>query len=289
MNIFGTRENLESKSHLLTIMTTDISKLSNDKWLVTEVEEGFFHVQYNNPRTLNAYCEEDWREYQNILTTLDSDPSTKVIFISSAFAKAFSSGLNLKAATEVMKGKEEWSYASKRNFMFQHIREFQDAISVPARMRTPTIALLNGVCYGLALDIAAACSIRIATQDVKMSIREIKIGIVADIGSLQRMTNIVGNKSLMNQYALTGKIFGAQEAMNIGFISDIVQSFEEGLEYGRELGLSIAENPSWAIKGTKESIQFMADGGSVEQGLHNIAKYNSHYLVGGFPDEGPKL
>lgn len=270
-------------------MTIDISKLSNDKWIVTEVDEGFFHVQYNNPRTLNAYGEEEWREYQNILTTLDSDPSTKVIFISSAFSKAFSSGLNLKAATQILNGKEEWSYASRRNYMYQHIREFQDAISVPARMRTPTIALLNGVSYGLALDIAAACSIRIATKDVKMSIREIKIGIVADIGSLQRMTNIVGNKSLMNQYALTGQIFGAEEALNIGFISHIAQSFEEGLEYGRELGSSIAENPEWAIKGTKESIQFMSDGGSVEMGLQNIAKYNSHYLVGGLPDASSKL
>lgn len=270
-------------------MTSDISTLSSEKWVVTEVEEGFIHVQYNNPRTLNAYGEEEWREYQKILTTLDSDPATKVIFISSAFAKAFSSGLNLRAATQLLNGKEEWSYALRRNFMYQHIREFQDAISVPARMRTPTIALLNGVCYGLALDIAAACSIRIATNDVKMSIREIKIGIVADIGSLQRMTNIVGNKSLMNQYALTGQVFGAQEALNIGFISHIVQTFEQGLEYGRELGLSIAENPYWAIKGTKESIQFMTDGGSVELGLLNIAKYNSHYLVGGLPDATPKL
>lgn len=265
-------------------MTIDLETLNKDtKWIVTEIEDGFFHVQYNNPRTLNAFGEEEWRAYQTILTTLDSDPSTKVIFISSSFARAFSSGLNLKAATQILNGKEEWSFAARRNFMYQHIREFQDAISVPARIRTPTIALLNGVCYGLALDIAAACSIRIATEDVKMSIREIKIGIVADIGSLQRVTNLVGNKSLMNQYALTGQIFGAEEALRLGFISHVVPTFDAGIEYGRELGLSIAENPEWAIKGTKDCIQFMSDGGSVEQGLLQIANYNSLHLVGGLP------
>lgn len=267
-------------------MTIDKTALNKDpNWIVTEVEDGFYHVQYNNPKVLNAFAEEDWRQYHTILTTLDSEESTKIIFISSAFPKAFSSGLNLKAATQILNGKEEWSYATRRNFMYQHIREFQDAISTPARMRTPTIALLNGVCYGLALDIAAACSIRIATKDAKLSIREIQIGIVADMGSLQRMTSLVGNKSKMNQYALTGQVFGAEEALDIGFISEIVPTFEEGIEVGRELGLNISQHPQWAIKGTKDSIQFIADGGSVEQGLLNIANYNSHYLVGGLPSK----
>lgn len=265
-------------------MPADTLELTKDgKWIVTEVADGFFHVQYNNPRTLNAYSEEDWRRYQTILTTLDTDPNTKVVFISSAFAKAFSSGLNLKAIALILQGKENWSLAARKNYMYQHIREFQDAISTPARMKTPTIALLNGVSYGLALDIASACSIRIATEDVKMSIREIKLGIVADMGSLQRMTSLVGNKSLMNQYALTGQVFGAAEALKIGFISEIVPSFEAGIARGRDLGLSIAENPQWAIKGTKDCIQFMADGGSVEQGLLNVADYNAPYLLRGLP------
>lgn len=264
-------------------MPVDTAELSNDpRWIVTELDDGFFHVKYDNPSTLNAYGEQDWRRYHDIITALDADSSTRCILVSSAFPKAFSSGLNLKEASLILKGKEDWSYASKKNYMYQHIREFQDAISTPARIRTPTIALLNGISFGLALDIAAACSIRVATADVKMSIREIKLGIVADIGSLQRMTNIIGNKSLMYQYALTGQIFGAEEALKIGFISEIVPSFEAGLEYCYDLGLSIAENPEWAIKGTKESIQYMVDN-SVEQGLLHIAAYNSHYLVEGLP------
>lgn len=265
----------------MTFTSSQYSKFS--KWQVNEIEPGFVHVLYNNPKTLNAYAEEDWRAYHEILMLLESDPDTNVILISSAFSKAFSSGLNLKAAFLLVDESEDLSFAQKKNKMYSHIREFQDAIAMPARMRTPTIALLNGVCYGLALDIASACSIRVTTEDVKFSIREIKIGIVADMGSLQRLSKLVGNKSLLNQYALTGEVFGAQQALELGFVSKIVGDFDAGIEHCLDLGKDINSNPQWAIKGTKESIQFMLDGGSHEQGLLNIAEYNSVHLVGGLP------
>ncbi|KAM9903352.1 hypothetical protein OXX79_003412 [Metschnikowia pulcherrima] len=271
------------KSHGST-MFDDKRYASFSKWLVKQIEPGFVHVMYNNPKTLNAFAEEDWRAYQEILTELDSDSDTTVILISSAFAKAFSSGLNLKAAMSLIDETDASTFAQKRNKMYSHIREFQDAVAMPARMRTPTIALLNGVCYGLALDLASACSIRIATQDVKFSIREIKIGIVADMGSLQRITRLVGNVSLVNQYALTGEVFGAEQALHLGFVSEIVPDFEKGIEHCTDLGRDINSSPQWAVKGTKESIQYIADGGSHESGLLNIAEYNAVHLVGGLPE-----
>lgn len=267
-----------------TTMVADFSK--HEHWIVEEVEPGFAHVQYNNPKTLNAFAEADWRAYAEILTLLDSDPDTNVILVSLAFAKAFLSGLNLKAAMLLQAGMEEAPYAVRRNHMYQHIREFQDAIAVPARIRTPTIALLNGVCYGLALDIALACLVRVAVAGAKFLIREIKIGIVADMGSLQRISRLVGNVSKVNELALTGDVFGADEALALGFVSKVLPDFEAGVAYARELGASINLNPQWAIKGTKESIQFIADGGGHEQGLLNIAAYNAEHLVGGLPSNG---
>lgn len=256
------------------------------KWIVSEIEPGFVHVQYNHPKTLNAFATEDWKAYEEILTALENDPETKVILISSAVAKSFSSGLNLAAAMGIMNGKEEWTYEKRKQYMYQHIREFQDAIAMPARMRTPTIALINGICYGLGLDLASACSVRVAVDGARMSIREIKIGIVADIGSLQRMTNLVNNKSKMYQYALTGEVFSAQEALALGFVSTVVADLEAGVQHCHELGCNINKNAQWAIKGTKECIQYMVDGGSHEQGLLNVAEYNATHLVGGLPENG---
>lgn len=256
------------------------------KWVVTEIEPGFAHVQHNDPKTLNAFATEDWKAYAEILKFLDNDEGTNIILLSSTFDKAFSSGLNLREALELLAGQENWSLDAKIKNMHNLIREFQAAIAVPATMRTPTICLLNGVSYGLAIDIASACSIRIVTQDVKLSIREIKVGLVADMGSLQRMTNIVGNKSLMYQYSLTGEVFGAEDAMRIGFASRIVPDRKSGIEYAIELGTDINSNQQWVIKGTKDMIQHMVDGGHSETGLLKVADYNAVYLSGGVPDGG---
>lgn len=255
------------------------------KWIVEEIEPGFIHVAYNNPKTLNAFEEEDWRAYGYILNSLDAEPSTNVILISSAVERAFSSGLNLKAATALMEGKEDWGFEGRRQFMYEHIRDFQDAIAAPARIRTPTIALLNGINYGLALDIASACTIRVAVADCKFLIREIKIGIVADMGSLQRMTNLVNNKSLMYQHALLGDFFSAEEALSLGFVSAVFPDKKSALEHCKEMGLEINDSPQWAVKGTKDNIQFMIDGGSHEQGLLNVAEYNAVHIIGGFPED----
>lgn len=256
-----------------------------EKWVVREIETGFVNVQYNNPKTLNAFTEADWRAYESILTALDNDPDTNIILISSAVPKAFSSGLNLKAGLELANGTQDWTFEAKKKHTKHHIVEFQNAIAVPARIRTPTIALLHGICYGLALDIASACTIRVVTEDAKLSIREIKIGIVADMGSLQRMTNLVNNKSKMYQYALTGEVFSGKDAYELGFVSKVVPDLKTGLEYCEELGSDINSNAQWAIKGTKESIQFMVDGGHHERGLENIAEYNAVWLVGGLPEQ----
>lgn len=249
-----------------------------DEFLVSEVEAGLWHVQLNNPKTLNAFSEKTWRQYAEILTKLDQDSDVNVILISSTSQKAFTSGLNLKSALETFGDSAKLTDEERYKTLHQHIREFQYCITTPARIQTPTIGLFNGVSYGLALDMAACYTIRVAVENVKFSIREIKIGISADIGSLQRLPGLVNNKSALYQHALTGDIFGAQEALNLGFISKVVPTLEAGVEYIKELGLDIAGNQQWAIYGTKKHIQEITDGVPVEQGLKNIAHYNATHI-----------
>lgn len=253
-----------------------------DHFLVSEVEEGLVHLQLNNPKTLNAFSESIWRDYQAILEKLDSYPETNVILISSTVPKAFSSGLNLKEAMQTMGSSVSLPEEKRYGHLNAHIRDFQHSIGTPARINTPTIALLNGINYGLALDIAAACTIRVAVTGARFSIREIKIGIPADIGSLQRLPSIVNNKSLLYQYALTGAVFSAEDALLLGLVSTIVPTLREGVEYIKALGEDINGNQQWAIKGTKKSIQDMLDGTSTEQGLTDIAHYNATNINGAF-------
>lgn len=266
----------------------DPADYKHPEFIVKEIEPGFLNLQFNNPKTLNAFAESTWRGYEELLLKMDKDPDTKVILISSPIEKAFTSGLNLKAAAGLLAG-NDGSKQPKEVYteLHQHIVEFQKAIAVPATIRTPTICLMNGVSYGLAIDIASACTIRVATKDAKLSIREIKIGIVADMGSLQRLPRLVGNVSKLNQYALTGEIFSGDDALELGLVSKTYPDLKSAYEYCVELGIEINTSAYWAVKGTKHSIQQMTLGSNHQYGLDSIAEYNA-VNIGGL-DEKPKL
>lgn len=246
-----------------------------EHFIISQIEEGFIHVQFNNPKKLNAFNEKLWRAYGEILTRLDKDEDTNVILISSAVPKSFSSGLDLKEATSLMNADPSRTDQQKYDQLHRFITDFQDNIGVPARMSTPTIGLLNGINIGLALDLSAAYSIRIAVADAKFSIREIKIGLTADMGVLQRIPQLVNNKSRLFQHALTGDFWGAEEALNLGYVSEVVPDLKTGLEVCTKLGLDINNNIQWAIKGTKDSIQTMVDNQPVERGLKEVVLLNT--------------
>lgn len=249
-----------------------------DAFIVSEVEEGFRHVQINYPKTLNSFNEARWRQFQAVLEKLDRDPTTVVVLISSTSPKSFSSGLDLREAFDSIGPAADESNEVRYTIVHEHIDDFQYAVATPSRMRVPTIALLNGINYGLAIDIASACSIRVAVEGCKFSIKEIQIGITADMGSLQRLPAIVNNQSLLYERALTGSIFSAQDALAWGLVSQVFPTIEAGLEYCKDLGLQISGYPNWAVRGTKKCINEINLGLSVDQGLKNVAHYNASHL-----------
>ncbi|CAN0396548.1 unnamed protein product, partial [Hapterophycus canaliculatus] len=87
------------------------------------------------------------------------------------------------------------------------------------RCPQPVIAAIHGACVGGAVDLACACDVRLCSEDVRFSIAEVKVGLAADVGTLQRMPKIVGNESLCRELAYTGRAFGAAEAVRMGFVS----------------------------------------------------------------------
>lgn len=252
-----------------------------DLFIVSEIEDGFRHVQINHPKTLNSFNEKRWRDYQAVLEKLDQDDDTVVILLSSSVPKAFSSGLDLKEAMAVMENNGQSPEDSYKH-LYQHIIDFQYAIATPTRIDTPTICLLNGISYGLAIDIASSCSVRVAVEGAKLSIREIKIGISADMGSLQRMPALVNNQSLLYERALTGSIWSAQDALDWGFVSKVFPDLKSGLDYCIELGSEIAGSQRWAVRGTKKFINESLTGTTTEQSLLNVAVYNATHIDGSF-------
>lgn len=247
---------------------------------VTTLSKGVAHVQYTNPKTLNAYTNQNWKDYGEILTRLDKEDDILVIVISSGVPKSFSSGLNMKTAMEMSKNTPK-DDKERYNLYHDYIKDFQDACTVPARINKPTIGILNGINYGLALDLASAYSIRIGVEGARFSIAEVNIGISADMGSLQRMPRITNNASKLMQHGLLGDVFDLKEAVEIGYLSTTVKSVEEGIKLAGEWGHKMTQFQRWAITGTKKHIQDILNGTTHEQGLTDIRGHNAENFTRG--------
>jgi enoyl-CoA hydratase len=138
------------------------------------------------------------------------------------------------------------------------------------------IAAVTGWCIGGGVDLIAACDVRIATRDARFSVREVKVAMVADLGSLQRLPRIIG-EGHTRELALTGKNIDADRALRIGLVNDVYEDEPRLLEAARAMAKEIAENPSVVVQGVKQVMNASA-GKTVEEGLKYVALWNAAFL-----------
>jgi delta(3,5)-delta(2,4)-dienoyl-CoA isomerase len=159
------------------------------------------------------------------------------------------------------------------------IKDFQQCINAPVESHIPVVSISHGVSYGLALDILSATTIRLCTRDVKFSIKEIDIGIMADIGSLQRLGYLVNNQSKLNQLALTAQDFGSDEAKELGLVSDVLDTKDEAFDKALELAIAISEKYQPAVIGTKKHLELMSVNSDwTKYGLDQVARDNAELM-----------
>ena len=127
----------------------------------------------------------------------------------------------------------------------------QGAINAVADCRTPTIASVHGWCIGGGVDLISAVDIRYASADAKFSVREVKLAIVADVGSLARLPLILTDGHL-RELALTGKDIDAARAEKIGLVNDVYDDAEASLAAAHETAAEIAANPPLVVNGVKD-------------------------------------
>ena len=167
-------------------------------------------------------------------------------------------------------------YLSFRPF----IREMQHAFSALEECAVPVVAAVHGPCIGGGVDLICSADIRICSPTARFSIREVKLGLAADVGTLQRFPKLVGHNSRVRELCFTGEDFGAQEAMNIGLVSRVSKSDGHLMELAINLCIKISQNSPVAVAGTKMSLNFSRDH-SVQEGLSHIANYNAAALMTG--------
>lgn len=218
---------------------------------------------------------------RELFDKLSHDSNVRCIVLSGAGAKAFTTGLDVKAAAQnpVVSGDGEGagdpSRSATRNR--RYIDEFQDCISSLERCEKPVISVLHGYSLGLAIDIACATDIRICAKDTKFCVKEVDIGLAADIGTLSRLPKIVGSLGWVKEVALTARIFGAEEALRQGLVSSVHETKDDAVKAGLELAKLIASKSPVAVQGTKELLNYCRDH-TVPEGLRYTSVWNSAML-----------
>ena len=172
-----------------------------------------------------------------------------------ARGKSFSVGLDLSDLGGVAAGQSaEVSGATASLQQIERTNAFQAAISSVAECPVPVIAAIQSHCIGAGMDLATACDIRLAAEDAIFSIRETKIGIVADVGTLQRLPGIVADGQVA-ELAYTGKDIGAAKAKEIGLVNDVYADADAVYDAALKLAGEIAANAPLAVRGTKFILQ----------------------------------
>ncbi len=234
-----------------------IEKEGNVAWLIL-----------NRPEKRNSMTDEFFTELEESFRVFDEDPEVRAIVVR-AEGKMFTAGLDLVAANSLMGD----GSAAYREGLRKKILAVQEAISAIERCRKPVIAAVHGWCIGGGVDLASACDIRLAAKDAVFSIRETRIGIIADLGTLQRLPHIIGH-GWTNELALTGRDFTAEEALKMGFVTRLCEDREALLQEAKELAVTIAGLPPLTVQGTKEVLLQGRDQG-VDAGLAYVAQKNA--------------
>lgn len=240
------------------------------------------HIEINRPAKLNAFYNPMWYELKGLFDFFSHDPETRAILISGAGDRAFTAGLDVQAASDpsssALSSTGHSDASRKATHLRRHILELQDVISTVARCEKPTIALLHGYTYGLGIDLSSACDIRFCATDTKFCVKEVDIGLAADVGTLSRLPKVIGLTSFCKEVCLTARPFSADEAFHNNFVSKVVSGGKGQLvEAGLELAKLIVTKSPVAVQGTKNILD-AAWGRTVEDNLNYTAVWNAGML-----------
>jgi enoyl-CoA hydratase len=243
--------------------------------LRVQTDDHVAEAALDRPDRGNAMNLKMFDELGRLFREVERDPEIRVLLLR-AEGKAFTYGLDLMEAAGEAATLFQGGLAGPRTQFWNRVRELQSAVGAAASSRKPVIAAVHGWCIGGGLDLIAACDIRFASADAKFSLREGRIGIVADLGSLQRLPRLIGDAHT-RELALTAKDIDAQYALRIGLVSQVLPDADALWKSAREEARRIAGLPPLVVQGIKQVLNFQ-DGKSVADGLEYVAVWNSAFL-----------
>lgn len=241
-----------------------------------EIEDKVAHLSFNRQEKANSLDIASWEEMQSAFEYLDKEPTVRAIILSGE-GKHFCAGIDLMALMSVQNQANNSCEALKREDIKTFILKIQRTITSIEKFRKPVLAAIHNGCIGGGVDIVSAADMRYCTDDAYFTIKEVDLGLVADIGTLQRLPTII-NPGIMAELAYTGRKFYGPEAKSIGMVNQTYPNKEAMIEGVTQIAKSIAEKSPLVIRGIKEMLLYKRDH-TVNDSLENMANYNAAMLL----------
>eukprot|EP00164_Ancoracysta_twista_P001522 GFYU01001997.1.p1 GENE.GFYU01001997.1~~GFYU01001997.1.p1 ORF type:complete len:277 (+),score=69.06 GFYU01001997.1:95-925(+) len=242
---------------------------------VTEVSPFVYNVELARPKALNAMNKAFWKEVPDCFGKINRDPNCRAVVLT-AQGKHFSSGLDLNDMASTLSS--EAPDAARGGYrLLADIPPMQFTMTSIEKCDKPVLVGIHGACIGGGIDLIAACDIRYCTKDAFFSIKEVDIGLAADVGTLQRLPKIIGNDSIVRELAYSCRKWFAPEAEKMGMVSSVFETREEMVAHITGIAKLIATKSPVAVMGTKNNLVYSRDH-TVQEGLDRQAVWNAAFL-----------
>ena len=244
-------------------------------FFTVDISDHVATVWLDRPEKLNAMNKAFWNDLPPIMEALGDDPAVRAVVIVGR-GSAFSVGLDLVDFGPTVLVPQGNSRAGSSAALLADIKKMQRATSSVAECPKPVIAAVHGWCIGGAIDLITACDVRLASQDAVFSVRETKLAIVADMGTLQRLPQIV-DPGWVAELAFTGRDVNADEARDMRLVTHLYEDVDRLHKEAASLAQQIAANSPIVVQGVKTVLR-ANDGRTVEEGLDYVALWNAAHL-----------
>lgn len=245
--------------------------MSESSQFIVKIDGHVAWLSMNRPEKRNTMGTQFFKDLSEHLAEFDQNPAVRAVIIK-AEGKSFTAGTDLEEAASLLSGQA----ADQREATRKNIMRLQEGLTKIERCSKPVIAAIHSHCIGGGIDLISACDIRLASKDAVFSIRETPMGIIADLGTLQRLPTIIGH-GWFRELALTGRDFSPEEALQMGLITRVCEDRDELYAEALKLAGSIADCPPLTVQGVKEVILYSRDNG-IDAGLQYVAQKNAAAL-----------
>jgi enoyl-CoA hydratase len=239
--------------------------LSNEFFgMELDAASGIAQLRLHRPERMNTMAPAFFAALRDAVLALDAGGATRVLLIASS-GKHFSAGM----ALDVFGADGLPGCATPRERLgFQRsLRELMRCFDVLDQARFPVVCAIHGACVGGALDLAAACDIRVASADAFFAVQEIHIGMAADLGVLQRLGKLIP-EGLARELAYSGDRLDAQRALACGLVNAVLPDFDALQAHALALAQRIAARSPLAVAASKLSLNHARDHGVAESLAH---------------------